>query len=124
MKQKPLNSTWTDEQWEAIATRNTSILVSAGAGSGKTAVLTERILEILKEGHSILDLIVLTFTNAAAKEMKDRVKKKLEDAIKEGYTSLEPELQKIDLANICTFDSFSLNLVKKYHFYLVQMKRL
>ena len=69
MKQKPLNSTWTDEQWEAIATRNTSILVSAGAGSGKTAVLTERILEILKEGHSILDLIVLTFTNAAAKEM-------------------------------------------------------
>ena len=44
MKQKPLNSTWTDEQWEAIATRNTSILVSAGAGSGKTAVLTERIL--------------------------------------------------------------------------------
>ena len=118
MKQKPLNSTWTDEQWEAIATRNTSILVSAGAGSGKTAVLTERILEILKEGHSILDLIVLTFTNAAAKEMKDRVKKKLEDAIKEGYTSLEPELQKIDLANICTFDSFSLNLVKKYHYLL------
>lgn len=118
MKQKPVNSTWTDGQWEAIATRNTSILVSAGAGSGKTAVLTERILEILKEGHSILDLIVLTFTNAAAKEMKDRVKKKLLEAIPNGYPELQKELQLLDLASICTFDSFSLNLVKKYHYLL------
>lgn len=118
VKTKPENSTWTDEQWAAIATRNTSILVSAGAGSGKTAVLTERILEILKEGHSILDLIVLTFTNAAAKEMKERVKQKLEAAIQNGYDELKPELQKIDLSDICTFDSFSLNLVKKYHYLL------
>ena len=118
MKQKPANSTWTDGQWEAIATRDTSILVSAGAGSGKTAVLTERILEILKEGHSILDLIVLTFTNAAAKEMKDRVKKKLLEAIPNGYPKLQKELQLLDLASICTFDSFSLNLVKKYHYLL------
>ena len=118
MKQKPANSTWTDGQWEAIATRDTSILVSAGAGSGKTAVLTERILEILKEGHSILDLIVLTFTNAAAKEMKDRVKKKLLEAIPNAYPKLQKELQLLDLASICTFDSFSLNLVKKYHYLL------
>ncbi|MBS7020567.1 MAG: UvrD-helicase domain-containing protein, partial [Firmicutes bacterium] len=118
MKTKPIDSTWTDEQWNAIATRNTSILVSAGAGSGKTAVLTERILELLKEGHSILDLIVLTFTNAAAKEMKERVKQKLEVAISNGYPELAQELEKIDLSNICTFDSFSLNLVKKYHYLL------
>lgn len=118
VKQKPVNSTWTDGQWDAIASRNTSILVSAGAGSGKTAVLTERILEILKEGHSILDLIVLTFTNAAAKEMKDRVKKKLLEAIPNGYPELQKELQLLDLASICTFDSFSLNLVKKYHYLL------
>ena len=122
MKQKPANSTWTDGQWEAIATRDTSILVSAGAGSGKTAVLTERILEILKEGHSILDLIVLTFTNAAAKEMKDRVKKKLLEAIPNGYPKLQKELQLLDLASICTFDSFSLNLVKKYH-YLLEIEK-
>lgn len=118
MKKKPIDSTWTDEQWEAIMKRNTSILVSAGAGSGKTAVLTERILERLKEGNEIQDLIVLTFTNAAAKEMKERVKQKLLVAVKNGYPELQKELEQINLANICTFDSFSLNLVKKYHYLL------
>ena len=69
---------WTKEQEAAITTRGKNILVSAGAGSGKTAVLTERITSLIKEGHSIKSLLVLTFTNAAAAEMKERVRDKLE----------------------------------------------
>ena len=68
---------WTKEQLLAIQSRNSNILVSAGAGSGKTAVLTERIVSLIKEGHSINSLLVLTFTNLAAEEMKERVRKKL-----------------------------------------------
>ena len=47
---KPKNVIWSDEQWQAIHEHGKNILVSAGAGSGKTAVLTERIIEILKKG--------------------------------------------------------------------------
>ena len=68
--EKPKNTFWTDEQWKAIFLEGTNIIVSAGAGSGKTAVLTERIIQKLKRGISIDSLIVLTFTNAAAFEMK------------------------------------------------------
>ena len=72
---KPTNATWTDEQWRAIYQDGSNIIVSAGAGSGKTAVLTERITEKLKQGISISSLVVLTFTKAAAFEMKARVRK-------------------------------------------------
>ena len=64
---------WTSEQQDAIYKKGTNIIVSAGAGSGKTAVLSERVLEHVKSGISIDDLLVLTFTNAAAAEMADAV---------------------------------------------------
>ena len=60
---------WTPNQDKAINLDNTNIIVSAGAGSGKTAVLTERVLRKLKEGIHINELLVLTFTNAAAESM-------------------------------------------------------
>ena len=109
---------WTEEQREAIYVSGTNLLISAGAGSGKTAVLTERILEKLKQGMSLRQLIVLTFTNAAAFEMKERVRKKIQAEIDQGNLSLQTELDFLDNASICTFDSFSLNLVKKYHYLL------
>ena len=68
---------WTKEQQEAIYQKGKNIIVSAGAGSGKTAVLTERVITHLKEGVSIDELFILTFTNAAAQEMKDRIRKKI-----------------------------------------------
>ncbi|MGB4537880.1 MAG: UvrD-helicase domain-containing protein, partial [Bacilli bacterium] len=61
---KPQNVIWSDEQWRAIFARGADVLVNAGAGSGKTAVLTERIAQILKSGVDINRLIVLTFTKA------------------------------------------------------------
>lgn len=119
---KPIDATWTDEQWRAIYQDGTNIIVSAGAGSGKTAVLTERIIEKLKQGVSISSLVVLTFTKAAAFEMKTRVRKKIKKEIEKGNVELEKELLKIDSATITTFDSYSLSLVKKYH-YLLGIKK-
>ncbi len=104
---------WTEEQLEAINKEGTNILVSAGAGSGKTAVLSERVLRKVKEHVSVDDILVLTFTNAAAKEMKDRIRRKIS-----GYPELKDELDKIDSAYITTFDSFALSIVKKYHYIL------
>ncbi len=121
---KPMTSTWTDEQWQAIHQTGTNIIVSAGAGSGKTAVLTERIVEKLKKGTSITSLVVLTFTNAAAFEMKTRVREKLEKEIENGNTMLQESLELLDQAYITTFDSFSLSLVKKYHYLLKLPKNI
>ena len=103
---------WTKEQQEAIYKRNTNIIVSAGAGSGKTAVLSERILELVKEGTSVKDLLVLTFTKAAALEMKERIYKRLKE---EGFVK---EANLVFQANITTFDAYALEIVKKYSFLL------
>ena len=117
MKMKPSNSQWTDEQWEAITHEGENILVSAGAGSGKTAVLSTRVIEKIKDGMSIDKLILITFTNAAAFEMKVRIKKKLEELVKED-SSYQNQLDLLDQAYITTFDGLSLSLVKKYHYLL------
>lgn len=105
--------TWTKEQLDAIYKSNTNIIVSAGAGSGKTAVLTERVLEKLNQGIHINELLILTFTKAAAGEMKERIRSKISENPK-----LKRELTLIDSADITTFDAFALSLVKKYHYLL------
>ena len=102
-------SRWTTEQEEAITKSGTNIIVSAGAGSGKTAVLTERTIRKLLNGTDINRLLILTFTNAAAGEMKERIRKAIKKA------DLKEQLDYIDSAYITTFDSFALSLVKKYH---------
>ncbi len=101
---------WTKEQQDAINLEGKNIIVSAGAGSGKTAVLTERVLRKLKSGIHINELLVLTFTNAAAAEMKERIRKAINKT-----SGLEEEATLIDSAYITTFDSFALSIVKKYH---------
>ncbi|MBQ2946290.1 MAG: UvrD-helicase domain-containing protein [Bacilli bacterium] len=101
-------SKWTIEQEQAITESGTNIIVSAGAGSGKTAVLTERTIRKLLNGGNINRLLILTFTNAAAGEMKDRIRKAIKKA------GLKEQLNYIDSAYITTFDSFALSLVKKY----------
>ena len=104
---------WTDEQLSAINEDGKNIIVSAGAGSGKTAVLSERVIRKLKNGVNINELLILTFTNAAAKEMKERIRKKIVND-----KSLYSQLDLIDSAYITTFDSFTLSVVKKYHYLL------
>lgn len=104
---------WTEEQALAINEKGKNIIVSAGAGSGKTAVLSERVLTHVLNGMDIDDLLILTFTNAAAAEMKERIRKKLA-----GNSELKDQLDKVDLAYITTFDAFALSLVKKYNYLL------
>lgn len=91
---------------------HTNILVSAGAGSGKTAVLSKRVLRKVSDGFTVKRLLLLTFTKDAAKEMKDRVRKVL---IENNFLE---EAKYVDEAYITTFDSFSLSLLKKYHYAL------
>ena len=110
---KPSDVTWTDEQWEAIYEDNKNIIVSAGAGSGKTAVLTERVIRKLKDGVNVNELLILTFTKAAAGEMADRIRKKIKKE-----PSLSKQLNLLDSSYITTFDSFALSIVKRYHYLL------
>lgn len=104
---------WTSEQLKAIEESGKNIIVSAGAGSGKTAVLTERVIRKVKSGISIENLLVLTFTKAAAFEMKERIKKELTKEL-----SLSKELELVDSSYITNFDSFSTSIVKKYYYLL------
>lgn len=102
----------TPEQQLAVDLEGTNIIVSAGAGSGKTAVLSERVIRKLKDGIDIRNILMLTFTNEAAGEMANRIRKKIKKA---GLTS---QLEYLDQAYITTFDAFALSLVKKYHYVL------
>ena len=71
---KPQNETFTDTQWQAIFDEGDHLLVSASAGSGKTTVLVRRVIEKLKSGTNIDELLIVTFTDAAAQEMKERIR--------------------------------------------------
>ncbi len=106
---------YTKEQLKAIEERGKDILVSAAAGSGKTTVLVERIIQkILKDKVNIDSLLVVTFTNAAANEMKERILLKIEQALEKDLENdfLKQQLIKINKAQISTIDSFCLKIVK------------
>lgn len=103
----------TEKQQEAIDVSGTNVIVSAGAGSGKTTVLTQRVIKKLQNGTHINELLLLTFTNNAAAEMKTRIKAKILN-----YPEIKDEYNLVESADITTFDSFVLSLVKKYHYYL------
>lgn len=107
---------WTEEQLQAIHNEGTNIIVSAGAGSGKTAVLTERVITKIRKGIPVDHLLILTFTKAAANEMKERIRAAIK---KEGNIG---QLNLLDSAYITTFDSFALSVVKKYH-YLINVSK-
>ena len=106
---------WSEEQTKAIYDSGKTILVNAGAGSGKTAVLTERLLQKINSGVHLSQLIVLTFTRLAAKEMKERLRAKLASTHTQ---EAQEELAYIDQAHIETFDAYTSGLVKKYHYLL------
>lgn len=106
---------WTKEQQDAIYEKGSNILVAAAAGSGKTAVLVERIInKIIKDKIDIDKLLVVTFTNAAASEMRERVLdaiyKKLEDNPDDD--NLQRQITLLNKASICTIDSFCLEVVR------------
>ncbi|MDQ0351727.1 ATP-dependent helicase/nuclease subunit A [Alkalibacillus filiformis] len=114
---------WTDEQASAIYEAGKDILVSAAAGSGKTAVLVERIIQKMLDEHdpfNIDEMLVATFTNAAAQEMKNRVGQALEKALEDNPEShhLKKQIALLQRANISTLHSFCMNVVRKYSYQL------
>lgn len=140
---------WTREQLDAITARGENILVSAAAGSGKTAVLVERIKRlIIEDGTPIDRMLIVTFTNAAAAEMKEKIrtaitrelKESREDAAGSGVTGfgapsaaenfgvrkshkklLREQLALLPKANISTFHAFALEAIRRY-FYLIDIE--
>jgi ATP-dependent helicase/nuclease subunit A len=116
---------WSKEQETAINIRGKNILVSAAAGSGKTAVLVERIKQlIIKDKTEINEMLVVTFSNAAASELKERIIAALYHEIETNSESEEfliKQLNKMGRANISTFHSFALEIIKRY-FYLINLE--
>ncbi|QJD83655.1 helicase-exonuclease AddAB subunit AddA [Cohnella herbarum] len=116
---KPENSRWTDEQWAAITADGSNLLVAAAAGSGKTAVLVERIISRIADESRPLDvdaMLVATFTKAAAAEMKERIRHALEESLEKNPDSrhLRRQIALLPRASVTTLHSFCLEIVERY----------
>ena len=116
---------WTNEQAQAIKTRNCNLLVAAAAGSGKTAVLVERIIKIITNEENPVDidkLLVVTFTSAAAAEMRERIATAISKELEKSPNSknLQRQLTLLSRANITTMHSFCLEVIKNY-FYTIDL---
>ena len=114
---------WTDEQKQAIYEKNNNILVAAAAGSGKTAVLVERIInKVINENVDIDKILVVTFTNAAASEMRERILDAIYKKLEENPDSvnLQRQITLLNKASICTIHSFCLDIIRN-NFYEIDI---
>ena len=116
---------WTNEQLEAITTRKCNLLIAAAAGSGKTAVLVERIIRIITDEKAPVDidkLLVVTFTSAAAAEMRERIAGAITKALESNPNSknLQKQLTLLSRANITTMHSFCLDVIKN-NFHVIDL---
>ncbi|MDP4154315.1 MAG: helicase-exonuclease AddAB subunit AddA [Bacillota bacterium] len=122
---KPEDATWTEDQWKAIMAKDRNILVAAAAGSGKTAVLVERIIQKIlstDDPVNVDELLVVTFTSASAAEMRHRIGEALEAAIIKNPKSrnLRTQLNLLNKASISTLHSFCMEVIRKYY-YLIDL---
>ncbi|MCB5954275.1 helicase-exonuclease AddAB subunit AddA [Enterococcus sp. CWB-B31] len=122
---RPENELFTDHQWQAIFDEGQNILVSASAGSGKTTVLVRRVIEKIKSGTDIDRLLVVTYTEAAAREMKERIQAELQKALNQVSDSAQKQhfirqLSLLPTANISTLHSFCLSVIRRFY-YLIDM---
>ena len=118
---RPENERFTDEQWQAIFDQGDNLLVSASAGSGKTTVLVRRVIEKLKMGFNIDELLIVTFTEAAAKEMKERIQEALQEAVNsESDPARQQHFTKqlilLPSANISTLHAFCLTVIRRFYY--------
>lgn len=122
---KGINDRYTDEQWQAIHQSGSNLLVAASAGSGKTTVLVQRIIEKIKRRVNVDELLVVTFTESAAKEMKDRIGAAIQDTINEAvdeeqYRHLVRQTTLLPQANISTIHAFCLRVIQRF-FYVIDI---
>jgi len=114
-----MGTTWTKEQLSAIQDKGNNILVAAAAGSGKTTVLVERIIrKIIDDKIDIDKILVVTFTNAAASEMRERILTALYNQIEKDPLNkqLRKQIILLNKASICTIDSFCLDVIRNNFF--------
>ena len=115
---------FTQAQREAIDSSGQNILVAASAGSGKTRVLVERVISHIKQGIGIDTMLIVTFTEAAAKEMKERIQKALQLEINNAQGNEQQwyvqQINRLNIANISTLHAFCLRLIEKYY-YLIDL---
>ena len=105
------------EQLKAINCEGGNILVSASAGSGKTFVMIRRLIRLITEGKAKVDeILAATFTEAAAADMKDKLKKALTEEVENGNRKIAAELNKVATADICTLHSFCARFIRTYFF--------
>ena len=114
---------WSNEQKDAIYSRGGSLLLSAAAGAGKTAVLVERVITRLTDAVEPVDvdrLLIVTFTNAAAAEMRERIGRELSRQVEKGgeVRHLQRQLALLNHAAIGTLHSFCLEVVRQYFYRL------
>lgn len=119
--QTEMDSKYTPEQWQAIHQEGNHVLVSASAGSGKTRVLVQRIMQKLARGYRIRDLLVVTFTELAAKEMKERIEEELQALINQEFegamrTHYLQQMADLPTANISTIDAFCRQIIQRYYY--------
>ncbi|WP_026884365.1 helicase-exonuclease AddAB subunit AddA [Clostridium akagii] len=120
-----MSNTWTNEQREAIYTRGSNLLVAAAAGAGKTAVLVERIIQMIIDEKNPVDidrLLVVTFTNAASAEMRERIGEAISRELSKNPDSsaLQRQLVLLNKSRITTIHSFCLDVIKNY-FHLIDL---
>ncbi|MGY3766498.1 helicase-exonuclease AddAB subunit AddA [Vagococcus vulneris] len=118
---RPSNSQFTDEQWQSVYDGGTNLLISASAGSGKTTVLVERVIQKIKSGISVDELLIVTYTEAAAKEMKARIQTAVQEAVNQESNEkqkqhLIKQLSLLPTANISTLHAFCLQVIRKYYY--------
>lgn len=118
---RPENSHFTDKQWQAVYDKGDNILISASAGSGKTTVLVERVIQHIKSGINVDELLIVTYTEAAAKEMKQRIQVAVQTAINEELDlekrqHLIKQLNLLPTAPISTLHAFCLTVIRKYYY--------
>ncbi len=122
---KTANDRFTDDQWQAIYQTGDNLLIAASAGSGKTTVLVQRIIEKIKNGVNVDELLVVTFTESAASEMKDRIRVAIQEAVNkavsdEQYHHLLRQMILLPQANISTIHAFCLKVIQRF-FYLIDI---
>ena len=104
---------WTEAQRQAIDARNSETLVSAAAGSGKTAVLVEHVLQMLRDGGSISRLLIITFTRAAAAELRERLMNAISNETAENK-HMRTQLRAARHAQISTLHVFCHHIIREY----------
>ena len=106
-----------EEQKRIVEFDSGNMLVTASAGSGKTHVMIERAIRLISEGKAtVREILAVTFTEAAAEEMKERLKKALIKKVSEGHKHLADQINEVSICDVSTIHSFCAKLIRRYFF--------